>query len=133
RVRLERSEAGLRAELAGHREFLDLLRDPATRVVELRGLPAAPQASGRVVWHERSGGRVFVANLPPPPPGKAYEAWTIAGPAPRPAGVFTVDAAGRGSHRLEPAPGAPVTVFAVTLEPAGGVESPTGPMVLASR
>jgi len=28
--------------------------------------------------------------------------------------------------------GQPVKVFAVTLEPAGGVPAPTGPMVLAS-
>src|SRR5207237_8693319 len=75
----------------------------------------------------------FVANLPPPPPSKAYELWTIGEGAPRPAGVFRVDAEGRATHRVEPVEGGkPVKVFAVTLEPEGGVPAPTGPMVLAS-
>jgi anti-sigma-K factor RskA len=86
-----------------------------------------------VVWHAVAGGHLFVANLPRAPEGKAYELWTIGEGAPRPAGLFQVDARGRGSHRVEPvAGGAPVKVFAVTLEPEGGVPAPTGPMVLAS-
>jgi anti-sigma-K factor RskA len=127
------SEQALRDQLAVSGATIDLLRDPATRVVDLRGLGPAPQAVGRVIWHEKSGGRIYVANLPPPPPGKAYELWTIAGAAPRPAGVFSVDAAGQGSHRVDPVEGPPVRVFAVTLEPEGGVPAPTGPMVLASK
>ena len=80
-----------------------------------------------------TGGHVFVANLPSAPTGKAYEMWTIGDAAPQPAGVFQVDTAGRGTHRIPPVEGGkPVKVFAVTLEPEGGVPAPTGPMVLAS-
>ena len=111
----------------------ELLRDPATRVVALDGLPPAPGASGRVVWHEKAGGRLYVTGLPPAPPGKTYELWTIAGAAPRPAGMFDVDAARRAAHPVAPVDDGPVKVFAVTLEPAGGVPAPTGPMVLASK
>lgn len=112
----------------------ELLRDPATQIVALRGVGPSPQATGRVLWHAVNGGHLFVANLPAPPPGKAYELWTIGDAAPQQAGVFQVDAQGRGSHRVAPVEGGkPVKVFAVTLEPAGGVPAPTGPMVLASK
>jgi len=48
--------------------------------------------------------------------------------------LFGVDAAGRGTHRIAPvSTGAPARVFAVTVEPEGGVPAPTGPIVLASK
>jgi anti-sigma-K factor RskA len=127
-------EATLRAELATYRTAVDLLRQPGTRVVPLRGRGPSPTAAGQVIWHENTGGAIFVANLPPAPPGKTYELWTITGATPRPAGLFQVDASGRATHPVEPMPGqGPVNVFAVTLEPEGGVSAPTGPMMLASK
>ena len=132
RERLQREEAALREEVTAYREAVELLRDPATRVVALQGAGPSPEASGRLLWHDRTGGRLVVANLPSAPPGKSYELWTLGGPVPRPAGVFKVDASGRGTHRVEPTEG-PATTFAVTLEPEAGVPAPTGPIVLASR
>ena len=133
RETVQRDEAALREQTAEYQSAVDLLRDPATQVVLLRGLGPNPEANGRVIWHPTAGGHVFVANLPTAPAGKAYELWTIGDGAPRPAGLFRVDASGRGTHRIEPlADGQPVKVFAVTLEPEGGVPAPTGPMVLAS-
>src|SRR5438128_2466003 len=133
RQRLEGEIAVLNDQLAAYRSAADLLRDPATRVVTLRGLGPSPGATGWLTGHQTVGGQLFVANLPPPPPSKTYELWTIGEGAPRPAGVFRVDAEGRATHRVEPVEGGkPVKVFAVTLEPEGGVPAPTGPMVLAS-
>ena len=132
RDEIRRREATQLAQLEMYRRVVELLGDPATRVVELRGTPNA-EASGRVVWHERAGGHLIVTKLPPLPAGKAYEAWTLGGPAPRPAGVFTVDASGQGSRKLEPTGGVAAKAFAVTVEPEGGVPEPTGPIVLASR
>jgi len=134
RQRLQRDIVALEGQLAAYRSAAELLRDPAAQVLALRGVGPSPQATGRVVWHAVNGGHLFVANLPAPPPGKAYELWTIGEGAPQPAGVFQVDAQGRGSHRIAPVDATkPVKVFAVTLEPAGGVPAPTGPMVLASK
>ncbi|HEU4367384.1 MAG TPA: anti-sigma factor [Methylomirabilota bacterium] len=132
RERLQRNEAALREQVAAYRDTVELLRDPATRVIELRGAGPSPEARARLVWHDAAGGHLIVANLPPAPAGKAYELWTLGGPAPRPAGVFQVDASGRATHRVEPALG-PATRFAVTLEPEAGAPAPTGPIVLASR
>ena len=134
RERVHRDEASLREQVAVYRSAVDLLRDPTTRIVALHGLGASPEATGRVIWHPREGGHVFVANLPSAPRGKAYEMWMIGDSAPLSAGVFQVDASGRGSHRIPAvAGGKPVKAFAVTLEPETGVAAPTGPRVLVSK
>jgi anti-sigma-K factor RskA len=132
--RIARTEAVLQEQVAFYRGAVELLRDPATVIVDLRGQGPAPAASGRMIWNAAGGGHLFVAGLAPAPAGKTYALWTIAGGTPRPAGLFGVDATGRGGHRIAPesAVGA-VQVFAVTLEPEGGTPAPTGPIVLASK
>jgi len=130
RERLVAQDAVLRTQVRTYAAVVDLLRDPATRVLAMRGSGPNPEAIGRVVWNEKTGGHVLVSNLPPAPEGKIYEMWTITGGTPRPAGLFATDAAGKASHAVAPA--GPVDVFAVTLEPASGVPAPTGPIVLAS-
>jgi anti-sigma-K factor RskA len=131
RAELHRQEAALRDRVAVAQGVIDLLLDPATRVIALRGAGPTPEAVGRLVWHGANGGYLFVAKVPPPPAGQVYELWTISAGQPRPAGVFTVDPSGRASHPVPPTR-SPVDLFAVTLEPAGGVPAPTGPIVLAS-
>ena len=131
--RVARNEAALQEQVALYRGAVELLRDPATRVVDLRGQGPAPSASGRMIWNDAGGGHLFVAGLPPAPAGKTYALWTIAGQTPRPAGLFGVDAAGGGAHRVPREMAGAAQVFAVTLEPEGGTPAPTGPMVLASK
>jgi anti-sigma-K factor RskA len=134
RARLHADQAALAAQIAIYREVVDLLRDPATRVVTLTGHGATTEALARVIWNEHTGGRLFVSKLPPAPSDKAYELWAIGEGTPRPAGLLTVSPDGAASQRIDPTPGgAPVRVFAVTLEPAGGATAPTGPVVLASK
>jgi anti-sigma-K factor RskA len=139
---LAREVEGVRSELLAARRALgeagdaaralaDLLRDPATRVVVLRGAGPAASAQGRVVWHERAGGYLLATNLPPPGPGRTYELWVLSGGMPRPAGTFEVGPSGEATVGVAPA--GSVDAFAVTVEPAGGVPAPTGPVVLASR
>jgi hypothetical protein len=124
RERLTRSEAELRDELA-------LLRDPTTRVVELRGQAVAAGAVARVVWTEGAGGLLLATKLPPPPAGKVYALWTVAGEAPRIAGVFIPDDGGRATLKVPPeATSAPLRVLSVTLEPEAGSQAPSGAVVL---
>jgi anti-sigma-K factor RskA len=129
RADLRRQEAELRDRLALSQGVIELLRDPTAKVVALRGSDSAAWA--RLVWQETGGGYLLVAGLPAAPSGKVYELWTISGGTPRAAGLFTVDASGRATHPVAPTR-VPVDVFAVTLEPEGGVPAPTGPIVLAS-
>jgi hypothetical protein len=134
RERAARDEAALRAEVGLANRVLDLLRDPATRIVRLTGRGLAAGATGRIVWHDKGGGHLLVSNLPPAPAGKIYELWTISGGTPRPAGALQVDQSGVAGQRVERTPdGRPVDVFAVTLEAATGLPAPSGPIVLASR
>lgn len=131
-ARLEARAAALRAELARQQEALRVLADPGARVVTLAGTGPSPTASARLFWNPPTGRGVLVTSgLPPLPGDRVYELWAIAGAEPLPAGIFTVDAAGRAVHPL-PAlpPAAPVERFAVTLEPAGGLPRPSGPMHL---
>jgi hypothetical protein len=125
--------ASLRESLAIEVAFRELVIRPQSRVVSLAGLPPAPQANARVVWHaERREGVLLASGLAAAPAGKAYELWIIAKAAPVPAGVFQVDAQGRAVFRLPSGLDfADVKTFAVTLEPEAGVPAPTGPMVLA--
>jgi anti-sigma-K factor RskA len=129
---LRDSVASLQGGVAQQEEALRLLADPQVRPVLLAGLPPSPGAVGRLLWNPVTRtGVLLTSGLPQTPAGKAYELWAIAGAAPVPAGVFTVDQNGRATFRLPPLSltGA-VEKFAVTLEPAGGVPSPTGPMHL---
>jgi anti-sigma-K factor RskA len=131
RARLERQQA----DLARERAVLALIRDPATQVVPLAGLEPAPAARARMIWNAPQGGLLVASGLPPAPAGKTYQLWAIAGQrAPVPAGVFEVDAEGRGHLQVPPLAGvAGVDVFAVTLEPDGGRPAPTGQMYLAGK
>lgn len=95
--------------------------------VDLAGQPAAPRASARAFW-SRSRGMVFTAaHLPPLPAGRTYQLWIVDGEMPIGAGLLEPGADG-AVHTLVSPPRAlsrPVA-FAVTIEPAGGVASPTG-------
>jgi anti-sigma-K factor RskA len=132
---LAREAAVLREELDDQRQVISLLRDPSTPIIALSGLEPAPAARARVLWNARSGGLLVAAGLPPAPPGRAYQLWAIVGQNPPvSAGVFDVDVKGRGSLRVPPLRGLQnVDVFAVTLEPAGGLPAPSGQMYLASQ
>ena len=139
---IARETAALREQISQQRQALALLRDPATRIITLAGLEPSPKAQGRMFWNERDGGIFVAADLPPAAPGKAYELWAIVGGKPIPAGLFGVDAEGKGNARVAPLRelaeaesmrGLTVDQFAVTLEPAGGVRAPTLPMYLVSK
>ena len=131
--RVARNDAALRDELALYRGAVELLRDPTTRVVDLRGRDGAAAARGRMIWNAAGGGHLLVTGLSPAPAGKTYALWAIARGTPRPVGLFAVDANGRGGHRVavDTARDA-VQGFVVTLEPEGGAPAPTGPIVLTS-
>lgn len=133
---LEARVGALRAELAQREETLRLLADPQVRLIQLAGLPPSPGATGRLLWNPVTRtGILLTTGLPPTAPDKAYELWAIAGAEPIPAGVFTVDQEGGALLRLPPLPEAKTfDTFAVTLELAGGVPKPSGPMhLLGSR
>jgi anti-sigma-K factor RskA len=120
--------ASARARVTALEAQLSVLAAPDTARVDLAGQPAAPAASARVFW-SRSRGLVFTAsNLPALPAGRVYQLWVLTDqPAPISAGLLTPDLDGRVTAVFHTSPDVPRPVaMAVTLEPHGGVLSPTG-------
>ncbi|MBI3321665.1 MAG: anti-sigma factor [Candidatus Omnitrophica bacterium] len=122
----------LRHELTKLEPLTEFLINPNTRLVELRGLPPSPGASGRLLWNPVTReGVLLTTGLPPIPSDQVYELWALAGAKAIPAGLFSIDAQGRGVLRVPDLPAREsYDGFAVTLEPAGGVQQPTGAMHL---
>ena len=105
-----------------------VLTAPDLARIDLTGQSVSPAASARAFW-SRSRGLVFTAsNLPALPPGRTYQLWVItANPAPISAGLLKPDAGGRVAAVFDTPPDLPKPVaMAVTIEPEGGVASPTG-------
>ena len=101
---------------------------PDVARVDLAGQPDAPTAAARAFWSRSRGLVMMATNLPPPPAGRTYQLWVLtAEPAPISAGILAPDADGRVTVRFDTPSDIPTpTAMAVTLEPAGGVASPTG-------
>jgi anti-sigma-K factor RskA len=123
-----------RQELAVTRADRDLLAAPEAQTATLAGTKVAEGARARLTFDERTGRAILVAaDLPPAPAGKAYQLWFIAGGSPPiPGNVFTTDRSGNAELRdiIPPAGRLSAVVYAVTLEPAGGVSAPTGEIYL---
>jgi anti-sigma-K factor RskA len=132
RERVERVVATLQGEVVERDAALGLLSTPQVSLVRLAGLSPSPGASARLLWNPLARtGVLSTSGLPQTPRNRVYELWAIAGNEPMPAGIFDVDSAGHAVLRLPPLPGSKrFDKFAVTLEPAGGVPKPTGPMHL---
>ena len=118
-----------REQLARQQEAIELITSPGSKVTALAGTDVATRAHGKFVYDRNTGRAMLMAyDLPPAPTGKAYQLWFIAeGKPPMPGRVFNTDATGHAEMReqlSEEARGA--SVFAVTLEPSGGVPAPTG-------
>jgi anti-sigma-K factor RskA len=125
----------LARELSDEREARELLTAPGARTAQLAGTTVAQQASAKLAFDPQTGrAMLFALNLPPAPPGKSYQLWYISDLAhPVPGGVFNTDARGVAVlHDRVPEAGRKASVFAVTLEPQGGVSAPTGDKYLLS-
>ncbi len=118
------ADAKTAADRAGR--MLGILSAPDLARVDLKGEGAAASAAGRAFW-SRSRGLVFTAtNLPQLPAGKIYQLWVVTPTAPVNAGLLRPDEQGRVTTVVETDPLIAPVAMAVTIEPEGGVPSPTG-------
>jgi anti-sigma-K factor RskA len=119
--------------IARGRELIVFLASPEVSTVVLAGTDSAPAARAILAYNHRSGRVVFMASeLPPPPPGKAYQLWFV-GDAISPGAVFSPTSLRETVLYDQWRPqGSRAPLFAVTLETAAGVDSPTGDFVLLS-
>lgn len=120
-------------ELEHTREALQFLTTPGAQMAELSGTKMAPAASAKIAYDKTGHAMLMAQNLPEPPPEKAYQLWYIVNNKPMPGKVFTTNSEGKGMLKDQMPPEAHNgAVFAITMEPKNGVESPTGQIYLQS-
>jgi hypothetical protein len=128
----DKTLAGLRESVDAQARALRIMGGPRTLSASL-GPKEGFAGSGRVQIDAATGeGAVVLADVQALAPDKVYELWALRGDAPpEPAGLLAVS--GRAVYLTQVAKlerPTEVTAFAVSIEPAGGSKSPTGPIVL---
>ncbi len=128
------TEAETLRSVLDERAKLDrVLMSPDLQLTRMAPVGPVRGAGGVVaVSHASRAAMVQAFGLPPAPPGKTYELWWITKEGgPSRAGLFYAQT---GRMAVAPASMPPsgqrVMLAAVTLEPAGGVDKPTGAMYL---
>ncbi|HXO38511.1 MAG TPA: anti-sigma factor [Candidatus Acidoferrum sp.] len=120
-------------ELAEARMVRDLLHAPDAWPLTLVSKKTPPQPQIKTVYSKQQGALLLMAsNLTPLPESKIYQLWLLPadGSAPMPAGWFKPDGKGNGMMFHKMSAGVIAKGFAVTIEPAGGSQTPTMPIVM---
>jgi anti-sigma-K factor RskA len=92
----------------------------------------ADGSSAQVLWSRSRGVVLSGSRLPGPGPEKTYQLWLVTNGPSVSAGVFAPDSTGRATLVVDPPPKVtgPVMGAAITIEPEGGRQAPTGQMLL---
>lgn len=112
---------------ARYQNEADMAADPAMQTVAMRSLQPDKPMAATMYWNAANQKAfVSVQKLPPPPSGMQYQLWAIADGKPVSLGMIANDVAIKGGMQPVELPVASGQAFAVSLEQAGGVPSPTG-------
>ena len=112
-------------------EEAELMSARDTVVVSLALQKNQPEGTARVLYNSRRGMLVYNGHLEPTASDKSYQLWLVPmNGAPISAGVFNPVNGEMNSMMVKVPAGIVAKAFAVTLEPAGGMPAPTGPMIL---
>jgi anti-sigma factor RsiW len=113
-----------RAALERERAAAAIVAASDSRTVDLAS------GNGRLVVDPQGNAALVLPDLGPAPEGQTYQAWIIEGDNPISAGIFPGEAG--VDVVLVDGDVAPGEIVAVTLEQAGGAETPTLPPIVAS-
>ena len=136
--RLTKQLATLDASLDQTQKQLDYARSVAhlfeardTITVSLAPMPGMAQGAVKVMYNGKMGMLMYDGWIAAPPEDKSYQLWVVPMEGkPISVGVFN-PATSDMAHWMSKVPeGVAPKMFAVTLEPAGGMPQPTGPMVM---
>ena len=105
----------LSRDLGRAEDQIAILEDPNARTVATAG------GEADLVVTPAGEAALVVRKLAPAPKGKDYEIWVFENGVPKAAGIFEEPGVAMLSRRVEPG-----QTVAVTLEPDGGVDAPTG-------
>ncbi len=121
------------AELAEAKMVRDLLHAPDAWPLTLVSKKTPPQPQIKTVYSKQQGTLLLMAsNVTPLPEDKIYQLWLLPadGSAPMSAGWFKPDSKGNGMMFHKMSSGIAAKGFAVTIEPPGGSQTPTMPIVM---
>lgn len=132
---LERDNSKLEASLQKQQALWAALNSPDAVHMTLASAHK-PMPEGRVIYVPKRGTVVFFANyFAPAPDKKVYQLWLMPanGHEPMPCGTFKPGESGMASFTMEGMPeNVPAKDFAVTLEPDGGSQKPTMPILMSA-
>jgi anti-sigma-K factor RskA len=133
--RLKQALVDEQANSAHAKAVLAMLNDRTAQQMTLVSAQAPRQPQIKTFYQKNNGHiLLFANNLDPIPENKVYQLWLLpaGGGKPMPCGTFPIDSKGNGMmmHSMEYG-GVDAKAFAVTIEPVGGSETPTMPIVYA--
>lgn len=122
--------------LENQKTEINWLRDPGVQLALLTGIVNGNETKAKMIWHPvEHKGIFYVQSLPQLVSEKSYQLWVIGAQGPVSAGVFEPDKQGSAVLTVEriegPVDGQPL--FAVTIEPYGGVPKPTGTPIMTGK
>ena len=133
-VNLEKSKSELEqkiktkdAKAIKFQEALSVVRDSKNTVVALTGQAVDINASAKVYWNkEKHTVYIDAAGLPEPPKGMVYQVWSLKLNPLTPTSIGLLDRFKEQDSRIFAVNDAvDAEAFGITLEPAGGSETPT--------
>ncbi len=103
-----------------------LLSKPGMKSIELKGMADVAPDAKAMAYANTSTGEVYleIMNLPETPEGMQYQFWGIVDGKPVDAGMITFDEFAFTMREMKVVPN--TTAYAISLEPKGGSQSPTG-------
>ncbi|MCZ8198478.1 MAG: anti-sigma factor [Flavobacterium sp.] len=110
------------------KKALDVIRDSKNTVIALAGQAVSPTSSAKVYWNkETQVVYIDASGLPKPPKGMVYQVWSLKlSPTLMPTSIGLLeDFSGENNLVFEVSSTVDAEAFGITLEPAGGSQSPT--------
>ncbi|MFN4197980.1 MAG: anti-sigma factor domain-containing protein [Flavobacterium sp.] len=117
----------LEFEALSKQRLIELLRDPNNQIVDLTGQDAAPKSAAKIYWNSENQ-KVYVdgMGLPDPPEGMVYQVWALKLNPLTPMSIGLLDDFKSNDAKIfEVDQVYEAEAFGITLEPAGGSETPT--------
>lgn len=131
-ARLRQQVTGLQAQVGKQQDVIAMLQQPKTRLVSLKGMDRAADASGSIVVTPGEPKAVLVLqNLPALPQGQYYQLWAVVAGQKIPWERFSSNDRGNVFTKLL-LPANQITTLVVTVEAATDPRNPSGPMVMTS-
>lgn len=126
-VRLESEIAGAKDDAQKTRELLSVLRDRNILKIPLPGQEIAPEAYATAYWDQETNTTYIDArDLPTPPPGMVYQVWSLELQPLTPTSIGLLEDFEEDQNKIFALENVNASqAFGITLEPAGGSDSPT--------